>query len=114
MYPDFRLPPLSESRDLAERLRVARSLSESGRIDESIEAYRSISDRPVANMDRAVILNELGWLIYEATPHRAEALAHADEALSSLSKAPNSSDAHHLRGLCESLRAHCLWSIERM
>src|SRR2546422_4505593 len=96
------------SRDAKDYSRLADLLVNAGRYDEAVSLYHQELNLPLANLQRAKVSVDLGWLLYERG-QQSRALPLARSAIELLSQESESAELLFLRGLSWSLLAHCLW-----
>lgn len=96
------------SQDSHDYRNLADHLVTLGRVDDAVSVYEQMLNMHQGIVPKARVATELGWLFYETGKFdRAQALA--ESALSQLSGEEDNPEVLLLRGLSQSLAAHCIW-----
>lgn len=92
---------------------VADALVSAGRFGDAARVYEVALEGDVGPVDRARLLLEYAWLLYEVLGQSARAVVLMEEAISLLEDQPKDRQVVLLLGLCHALRSTCAWSDHR-
>lgn len=99
----------SGSQDSQDYVNLANLLADASCYDEAVELYETaISLAPTSN-DRAKVSADLGWALFESG-RALEAEKAAEKALSLVTDETTIDQVLLIRGSCQVLLAHCVWS----
>ncbi len=79
------------------------------RDEEAVTLYQQALNLPLRNLQKARVSMELGWIHYELRGQRTQAQMLAQRAISLLSSEEENPEVLFLRGMSQSLLAHCVW-----
>lgn len=108
---DLRRKIADGSQDPEDYCNLADHLVTSGRLEEAVLLYEKALNLSLKNFQRTRVSMELGWLFYELGD-REKAMTLAQDTVAYLSREAERPEVLFVRGMSQSLLAHCLLPTE--